>query len=72
MSEARQFLRWMAKVDRIGQRERIFDKPHQHYLCPGSRSRRPYLGKDGAFYLLWESGCPPEMAIGEALAEEGW
>lgn len=72
MSIDRKFLRWLAKVDRIGQREHIFDKPGVRFLCPGSKARRPYFREDGAFYELWASGCPPEFAIGEALAMESW
>jgi hypothetical protein len=66
------FEEWMAAVDKIGIRERIFDKPTVRFLCPGSKPRRPYTGEDGAFYQLWKDGVPPEFAIGEALAMEAW
>ena len=58
------FERWMEAVEKIGIRERIFDRPDLRFLCPGSKPRRPYTGADGAFYQLWEDGVPAEFAIG--------
>ena len=66
------FALWLEKVDAIGIREHIFDKPTDRFLCPGSKPRRPYTGEDGAFYRLWQEGVPPEFAIGEALVMEDW
>jgi hypothetical protein len=64
------FEAWMKQVDVLGVREGVFDPPDAKYLCPGSKPRRPYTGKDGVFYELWESGVPIGMALGEALAAD--
>jgi hypothetical protein len=64
------FDKWMAKVDALGIKLHIFDKPDVHFLCPGSKPRRPYTGTDGVFYQLWEDGVPVEFALGEALVEQ--
>lgn len=69
---AERFARWLEKVDAIGQREGFFDPPGLGFACPGSHARRPYAGEDGIFRQLFESGVPPEFAIGEALAAEDY
>jgi hypothetical protein len=70
MSVKISFGQWMKEVDKIGIKERIFDKPGTVFLCSGSRVRRPYTGVDGVFYELWSSGCSPQQALGEALVEQ--
>jgi hypothetical protein len=64
------FESWLAKVDEIGIREGVFDSPAARFLCPGTLPRRPYAGRDGIFFELFESGVPAELAIGEALAAD--
>jgi hypothetical protein len=66
------FEKWMATLDALGQKERIFDAPDVRFLCPGSRARRPYTERDGFFFEAYQSGMTPRQALGEALVVEAW
>ena len=61
---------WMDEVDRLGVEAGVFDPPHLVTACSGSRPRRPYRGEEGMFRLLFNSGVPASMALGEALTED--
>jgi hypothetical protein len=64
------FDEWMQKVDELGIAEGMFDRPDVKYLCPGNAPRRPYRGKDGVWFQLFENGVPPAFALGEAMVEQ--
>lgn len=72
MTQMEPFEKWMDRVEKLGLKAGLIDPPDVQFLCPGSKLRRFYRGTDGAFYLLWQSGCPAEKAIGEALVMEAW
>lgn len=66
------FDKWMKELDKIGTAEGLFDSPRAHFLCTGSKGRRPYTGKDGLFFQCFESGMTPMQALGEAFVEQDY
>ena len=64
------FKQWFESLDKLGIKERLFDKSDIILICPGSHIRRPYGGNDGFFFQCFESGMTPRQALGESMVEQ--